>query len=1350
MLRFSNGTLFMRKLDVKEPPTSILSDIQTSYLNYVEHTVYEDVAYLEELLHTVKALEKVTLKVVGMDVRDYTDYADGVAKNVRNIPVVVDVYNDGKRIKSGWEIFKIPTMHDFGKFNFNGNLKSVVMQLRSSYDISYERKNEVLNISMPKANIRLVGSLKGIKIRSPRGNQPLFDIMLTMLRDAGDTTPINTYIRNARVLSALGYKDGFIEEFKIEDVHMHKMGTINLYASEQYNLGPCRNELNLAVGLERGMGYELAEPINGYKEGTIVNQEFIASMYRNRQVTYVVKTHEYPDKYIYRDRNYIFTEIPTGTQNCAKLREVFPQYAGFTIIPEDIKCTEEQLSALSFFDGKEMTCQDFEFLDAIGIREFLVSASKTAQPFNFSMVMEITGNYMAPLYKLTNSVPAGRDANEWVYYFNNPNLDPVCPMNLTGHDFVALSSLIGEIFATGHCRLLNRDTAFLKRVIMCGDIFSESLRQTMKDYLSNHRDFVARSILSSVSDFRMGDDNPFKGLNKDWYSYMMREKYLATVDTVNLSAEISQACHINTPVTGSQEILDEQRHLAIQYFGRICPFETPAGFKLGVVNSRAMGSRVRDGLLETAYHKVLKAGSGIRISKDVVWMTAKEELGHKFGDILSLKTDAKGNYINTKILARVPNPDLGEDPFIFKNINAFDLVNGYVNVYPEQFISPVVNLVPFACSTNPVRLSFGSSQIRQAINLVNSEKPLVVTPMYEQMFDFASNSQYVAEKAGTVVNIDGEGVTIQEDATGENYKVITKDKLMSKKKYRIMDQHVKRGDHVKKGEVIADGYVYPQDFVVRSPYNGFVSEINHDHIVLSKSNNMDAVDLEAHQVCTLPLQSFRQLGNNAVFLNLHVSVGDSVSKGQILADTCTSRGGYFSPSRNPLVCYWPNGYTYEDGVCATEKASISYISFLSAKAVHRVRLSAFKRAVIGKIDSFEYKEAGQVITRVKLFSDFTGVESDYSEKILATHKSHGILYKHSRCLEDKGKTAIFTAHLLSMNKLKPGDKMSGRHGNKGVVSSKVYKDSEALQLANGMTVDFILGPCGIPSRMNMGQIWELHASLIAKALSIQIDSPAFNGGSPEEIAMLMKYAYAVANNVPEETGPAQEAAFNAIASAFKDVPKELHDHVRQHLPEAVDWKGVFDERGCAKVYNPETGTWLDGDIIIGFPMFNKLMQEADEKLNVRSGPLEESYSRTASQPIDTIQSAKGQRMAEMEIVALAALGCSDTIREVLNEKSDNEGLRTNTLLKQLKERDDSFYINDESCSSRAVDNLIFLLEACGVKLEVPKEITDVSFKNSIKRTSLNIEKYIKNRFSVRYRTEDKQETKASFAEVKDE
>ena len=336
-----------------------------------------------------------------------------------------------------------------------------------------------------------------------------------------------------------------------------------------------------------------------------------------------------------------------------------------------------------------------------------------------------------------------------------------------------------------------------------------------------------------------------------------------------------------------------------------------------------------------------------------------------------------------------------------------------------------------------------------------------------------------------------------------------------------------------------------------------------------------------------------------------------------------------------------------------------------------------------------------------------------------------------------------------MNKLKPGDKMSGRYGNKGVVSSKVYKDSEALQLANGMTVDFILGPCGIPSRMNMGQIWELHVSLIAKVLSIQVDSPAFNGGSPEEIAMLMKYAYAVANDIPDEPA-GQEAAFNSIVSKFKDVPKELHDHVRQHLTEALDWKGVFDKRGCAKVYNPETGTWLDGEIIIGFPMFNKLMQEADEKLNVRSGPLEESYSRTASQPIDTIQSAKGQRMAEMELMALAALGCSETIREVLNEKSDNEGMRTNTLLKQLGERDESYFIEDSSCSSRAVDNLIFLLEACGVKLEVPKEITDVGFKNSIRRNSLNIEKYIKNRFSVHYRTEDKQETKESFKAIIDE
>lgn len=1346
MLSFSNGTLYLRKIEVPEMPTNILSDIQASYANYVENTSKEDVEYLESLLREIKSCENIRLVPQEYAVREYTSYDDGMVRNVRCIPVTVNVYREesGKRtkIRSNWEIFKIPTMRDFGKFNVNGNLKSVVMQLRSSYDVSYDKAIGTLNISMPRANIRLKASEKSIYIKSPKSKQGLYNIMLYMLRTAGDNTPITDYIKNARILNALGYEEYRIEDVLLQEVKAHQIGTINLYASEQYKLGTCRESLNDALSLERGIGYELAEPILNYPEGYIVDDKFIMDMYRNRLVTYVIKTREYPNKYVYRGQNVLLTEIPAGFKNCAKLRSLLPEYAESVTIPTDVKLTEEQVLQLMYTDGRDMTSQDFEFLDNLGMRQVLIAINKTTKPFLFSMYREITGNYMAPLYKLTDSTPDGRDADEWVYYFNNPNLDKCCPENITGHDFVALCSLIGEIFSTGTCKLMNRDTAFLKRIIMCGDIFSETLRMTMRNFVSQRKDHIARMITSSIVDPN-GGDNPFISLSKEWYSYMVKEKYLATVDSINLSAEIAQACRVNTQVTNSQAIPDEQRHLAIQYFGRICPFTTPAGQKLGLVNSRAMGSRVRDGLLETAYHKVLASGDGIRVSKDIVWLTAKEELGHKFGDILSLKKDSNGKYLNTKILARVPNPDDGEDPFIFKNINAFELINGYVNVYPEQFISPTVNLVPFACSDNPVRLSFGASQIQQSINMVDSEKPLVVTPMYAEMFNFASNNQYIAEKAGVITSIDGVGITIKSDIDDSEYQIITKDRMMSTNKYRVIDYHYKVGQHVKKNDIVAEGYVYPQDFVVRSPYNGFVSEIDHDHITLSKSNNMDAVDLEESQVCRIPLNSFRQLGNNAIFLNLHVSVGDSVVKGQILADTCTSRDGVFSPSRNPLVCYWPNGYTYEDGVCATERATIKYISFLSTKTMHRMRLSTFKRAALRSPSGFSYKEAGQKITDVMKFKTHADMQADRFENIMATHKSHGIFYAYRQYTDSQKEVTDFTLNMLSMNKLKSGDKMSGRHGNKGVVSSKVYKDSEALQLSNGMTVEFILGPCGIPSRMNLGQIWEIHLSLVAKVLSIRADSPAFNGGSPEEVSMLMKYAYAVANNVPDEPEN-RKAAFDAIAGAFKDIPRSMHEWVWEHIENALDWKGVFDEKGCAKVYDPETETWLDGDIIIGFPMFNKLVQEADEKLNVRSGPMEEAYSRTTSQPIDNITSAKGQRMAEMELVALAATGCSSFIDEILNEKSDNEGRRTNALLKQLGEKDARYYAEPNQCSSRAVDNLLFLLEGCGVKLDVPTEVTDIGYTNSIQRSSLNLERYLKNRFSTQYAPKEAEEKVSDF------
>jgi DNA-directed RNA polymerase subunit beta len=314
--------------------------------------------------------------------------------------------------------------------------------------------------------------------------------------------------------------------------------------------------------------------------------------------------------------------------------------------------------------------------------------------------------------------------------------------------------------------------------------------------------------------------------------------------------------------------------------------------------------------------------------------------------------------------------------------------------------------------------------------------------------------------------------------------------------------------------------------------------------------------------------------------------------------------------------------------------------------------------------------------------------------------------------------------VLGFNKLKAGDKMSGRHGNKGVVS-KVLPDSKAPQLMNGRTVEIILNPCGVPSRMNVGQINDTHLGLVAEVLNVYIESDAFNGATTEDIKYLMRYTWTLANTPQigdNITHIYNKSVFDQVCNAFDKLPKAFHEDVWNNIENIIDWRDVFDPDGSATLYDPETDTFFDGKCTIGFPMYNKLMQEADEKINSRAGMLEEDYARTSSQPQKGASSAKGQRMAEMELMALAAMGCSNFIDEILNEKSDNTGRRTNAHLKQLglDER-----VEDDSCYSRSVENLIYLLEGCGVKVDLPKEIVDVSYATSKRKYSLDLQKVVK-------------------------
>lgn len=1347
MFIYEDGILKIKQVEVPELGVNVMGDLQQSYRTYLSDTVYEDMRFLVEDLRNYLGMESVDLVVRVGNLVEITADKTQTTEGKYYYPVIGYFTIDGRKVTQEWEIVKIPYMDDYGKVNVDGSNKVVLSILRSAEDISYNMKDNMFNIAMPHANIRLFASSKGIKMAYGRQRITIDSIIASMLYVTGDTTRLEDIFANTHLLNCMnmnpytGYQniyEGLVNTTRRSSMSVNS-DLLSRLKSTQYKLGDTREALNEALTIDRAIGQVLSRKTLDYDPGTLVTKEMISEFKKARINTIYVRNLLMPDGYKLASMTPIYiTEIPKGTKNCNLLRKRLPQYADAMYIPEDVFLEMEDAIVIS--NNIELDSDQIELLINGGYTRLEVTAGKSTKILQFSFEREIAGNYTARLRELTTNIPAGRMADEWVYYYNNPNLEPINPEYLTCHDFIAIVSIIGEIMLTGKSRLLDRDTSFLKKVLMINEVFSETLRNTVHEFITKYHSSIQQAIHNPSA------SNPFWSLTSKWISKMNKEKYLAMADTVNLVAEVSQVNHINTILPSNAEVLDEMRNIAIPYIGRICPYETPAGKKLGLVNTKALGARVKNGLLLTPYRKVLPTSNGIRVSNKVTWLSVKQELGHKFCDLLSLKKDENGNYINNYVLARIPNPEASDEPFIFKNIRAFDLAGGYVFAMDEQFLSPTVALMPFVCSDDAVRISYGSSMMRQAIYLVNSQRCRVATSMYKDILTYSDSEKFFMPCTGSVASIDNMKAVIV-DSTGKEHTVLMQGSKHMGRLDVTMELIAKVGDHLNEGDCIAVAHKYPQPFVVRAPYDCYVKDITDSYITISKSNTQ-YVNFDEGGIDNISILNGRIMGQSAIFLNLHVSVGDFVKKGSIMADTCASRDGYYSPSRNPLTVYGCFGYNYEDGVCATEAASVEYTSIISHRITERISKRHYPYSRASKVSGFKYCAPGDKIGSIKQRKKLSDI-SGHNHPVRASVKAHGIPYVIGRPSDDKySRTYVY--YLLGFNKLKEGDKMAGRDGNKGVVS-RVLKDSEAPQLMNGMTVRFILNPCGVPSRMNIGQIDDALLGLVAEVLDTFIESNSFNGASRDDIKYIMRYTWTLANTPAigdNITGVYNKEVFDQVCNAFDKIPKEFNEMVWNNIKRIIDWRGVFKPDGSAKVYDPITDTFFEDNIVIGFPCFNKLMQEADEKINARAGVLEEDYARTTSQPQKGINSAKGQRMAEMELMALTALGISNFIGEVLNEKSDNMGVRANLHLEQLglTER-----VEPSSCYSRAVENFMYLLEGCGVKLDLPTDVIDVSLKTSLQKYTIDVGKLVKERFSKTVTSSgvEQTDTADSFNDIKD-
>jgi DNA-directed RNA polymerase subunit beta len=637
----------------------------------------------------------------------------------------------------------------------------------------------------------------------------------------------------------------------------------------------------------------------------------------------------------------------------------------------------------------------------------------------------------------------------------------------------------------------------------------------------------------------------------------------------------------------------------------MCPIETPEGPNIGLINSLACYARLNEyGFIEAPYRRIDKSDpTNPRVTDEVVYMTADEEDNYHVAQA-SAKIDADGHFVNRMVSGR------------YKTLTsqfprtAFD----FMDVSPRMVFSVATALVPFLQSDDPTRALMGSNMQRQAVPLLTTEAPIVGTGL-EPKAAKDSGDSVVAKKSGTVEFVDATTIRVNnDDGTKSEYHLIKFERSNQSNCYN-QKPSVNNGDHVEEGQIIADG---------PSTKNG--------ELGLGKNPLIGFMTWEGYNYEDAVLISER-LVKEDVYTSLHIEEYEAESRDTKLGPEEITRDvpGVGDDALKDLD---------DNGI---------------------IRIGAEVRAgdiLVGKVTPKGETELTPEERLVRaIFGEKAREVRDTSLKV--PHGEYGIVVDAKVFTRENGDelppgvNMAVRIYIAQKRKITVGDKMAGRHGNKGVVS-RVLPVEDMPFLPNGRPLDIVLNPMGVPSRMNIGQVLEIHLSLAAAALGFNVSTPVFDGASEEDIQDLLSMANDYVNNSYGEDGwKAFEDKWGEQAGP--EIMKYLWDH-REHRKV---WKGVpIDPDGKVPVRDGRTGELFDGRVTIGHMHYLKLHHLVDDKIHARStGP----YSLVTQQPLGGKAQFGGQRFGEMEVWALEAYGAAYTLQEILTVKSDDRIGRVQTF-----------------------------------------------------------------------------------------
>ena len=636
----------------------------------------------------------------------------------------------------------------------------------------------------------------------------------------------------------------------------------------------------------------------------------------------------------------------------------------------------------------------------------------------------------------------------------------------------------------------------------------------------------------------------------------------------------------------------EVRDVHYTHYGRMCPIETPEGPNIGLINSLASYARINEyGFVEAPYRIVDKTDpKNPRVTEEVRYFTADEEDDYHVAQA-NAELDEDGHFVKNSVSGRFRDETSEFDKTLI------DLMD----VSPKMVFSVATSMIPFLQNDDANRALLGSNMQRQAVPLLTTEAPVIGTGI-ESKAAIDSGVCVVAEADGVVLSAESNKIKVKEtDGNVREYK-LTKFSRSNQSNCYNQRPIVFKGDEVKAGDVIADGPSTSAGEIAlgKNPLIGFMTWEGYnyeDAVLLSERLVRDDVYTSIHieeyeteardtklgpeeitrDIPSVANDSIKDLDENGI-----IRIGAEVRAGDVLVGKVTPKG--------------------ETELTAEERL----LRAIFGEKAREVRDTSLK------VPHGEYG----IVVAVKTFTRENGDELS------------------------PGVNKSVRIYIAQKRKISVGDKMAGRHGNKGVVS-RVLPVEDMPFLPNGRPLDIVLNPLGVPSRMNIGQVLEIHLSLAAKVLGFNVSTPIFDGADENDIMDTLGLANDYAN-----------LEWDEFEAKYKD---KLNDDVFQYLDEHKDhreeWKGVpIGRDGKVRLRDGRTGEYFDNPVTIGFMHYLKLHHLVDDKIHARStGP----YSLVTQQPLGGKAQFGGQRFGEMEVWALEAYGAAHTLQEILTVKSDD-------------------------------------------------------------------------------------------------